>query len=79
MAHPAQIRRLRALHAAQSQELRPSYRELAQHLGNCGAMDLGVLNVQQDLRQRSHSIGIAIGVLNQRNDDLRRLIESLSK
>ena len=54
------------------------YGQLGQMMSQFGSMDLGVLSVTRDVRQRSLSMQLVSNVLNQRNDDLKRIIDSLS-
>ena len=54
------------------------YGQLGQMLAGFGSMDLGALSVSQDIKQRSLSMQLVSNVLNQRNDDLKRIIDSLS-
>jgi hypothetical protein len=60
-------------------EVRPfTNQAICQHLGSLGAIDVGgALGIQRDLRQGDHAMRLALGVLNQRNDDLRKIIHSI--
>ena len=51
--------------------------QLCSQLSGCGPMDLGVLGIQRDIRQRNQAVKISSAVLNVRNDDLRKIIKSI--